>query len=406
MRMTRRDGPRCTVDEVDGGQRHLAGRLARARAWLAGLPSAALAVVLGASTTVEALAAVDHHTRWAIVLVPGFALAVAYRKRYPVTAAVAFATLIAVETAIGVDNQQFFSGFIGVNLLAFGIGRRAPRRAAVAGLALQVAVMDVAVGLRPGVALADLAFAALVLSAFWLFGVTLAAQSVMASQLAARADLVEAQAGQAALDAVERERRRIARELHDSIAHAITLMVVQAGAAEAVLGEAPPRVRAALAGVQTTGRAALDDMKRLLGVLRSDGPDGLEPQPGLSDLGPLVARYREAGVLVNLTASDTLDAVPASVSTTAYQIVREALTNVLRHSGPVPATVQVVCAPGELVIGVVNDGPQVTGQGGGFGLIGMRERALAFGGQLTAGPRPGGGFAVEARLPVAGPVRR
>jgi signal transduction histidine kinase len=214
---------------------------------------------------------------------------------------------------------------------------------------------------------------------------------------------VEATADQRAHEAVEDERRRIARELHDLVAHAITVMVLQAAAAEAVVASDPARARDPLATIQATGRGALADMKRLLGVLRETAGDddrGLAPQPTLHDLGALVDTLRAAGLPIALTTEGDLGRCPASVATSAFQIVREALTNTLRHAGPATASVAIRCDATGLDLDVTDTGRGPDGRGAGYGLVGMRERVAAFGGQLRAGPGPTGGFAVHARFPL------
>ena len=183
-------------------------------------------------------------------------------------------------------------------------------------------------------------------------------------------------------------------------------MVVQAGAAEEVLGADPGRAREPLRSVQDTGRQALVELRRLLGVLRTDGGEAaLAPQPGLDQVGALAAHVREAGVAVELCVDGDRDRVPAGVDLAAYRIVQEALTNVLKHASASHAAVRVGYRPGAIELEVLDDGHGSPGAGnGGAGtghrLIGMRERASLYGGVLEAGPRAGGGFAVRARLPV------
>ena len=202
------------------------------------------------------------------------------------------------------------------------------------------------------------------------------------------------------------ERARIARELHDVVAHSVSVMVVQAGAAEEVLAAAPDRAREPLRSIQDTGRQALVELRRLLGVLRTDGSEAaLAPQPGLDQVAALAAQVREAGVAVDLRVDGERDRVPAGVDLAAYRIVQEALTNVLKHAGASHAAVRVGYRPDLIELEIFDDGcaTPATGQatnGTGHGLIGMRERASLYGGVVEARPRPEGGFAVRARLPV------
>jgi signal transduction histidine kinase len=212
--------------------------------------------------------------------------------------------------------------------------------------------------------------------------------------------------------AVAEERGRIARELHDVVAHSVSVMVVQAGAARRSVAGNPDQATAALTQIESTGRQALAEMRRLLGLLR-DGQDGsaaLTPQPSLAHLDVLVAAAREAGLPVELAVEGEPRQLPAGVDLSAYRIVQEALTNSLKHAGPTRATVRVCYDTKALEVQVWDDGhgpPPAVGangaaEGDGHGLIGMRERVALFGGSLEVGPRPGGGFRVAARLPLDG----
>jgi signal transduction histidine kinase len=208
--------------------------------------------------------------------------------------------------------------------------------------------------------------------------------------------------------AVIEERTRIARELHDVVAHRVSLMTVQAGAAKTVAVTDPASAARAMQAVEQAGRQALDELRHLLGVLRpaADG-DALGPQPGLADVPRLVERFRAAGLDVELDIDDeradgTPVDLPARVQLSAYRIVQEALTNVLKHAGPTArAQVRVHTDRDGTAIDVRDDGPGATVPAGtGHGIIGMRERALLLGGRLDAGPQPGGGFHVTAWLPA------
>jgi signal transduction histidine kinase len=210
------------------------------------------------------------------------------------------------------------------------------------------------------------------------------------------------------------ERTRIARELHDVVAHRVSLMTVQAGAAKAVAAEDPEGALRAMGAVEEAGRQALDELRHLLGVLRPEADlDGLGPQPGLADLPRLVESIRGAGLDVSLTMDDGVRTeLPARVDLFAYRIVQEALTNVLKHAGPGAHTgVRLGTDRSGIVIEVLDDGRGATvlpgsdvaeGSARGHGIVGMRERALLLGGSLDAGPRPGGGFRVVAYLPIGG----
>src|SRR5580693_5765958 len=204
-----------------------------------------------------------------------------------------------------------------------------------------------------------------------------------------------------AVAAVMVERGRIARELHDVVAHNVSMIVVQAGAAAHVLHAEQPDVQNALDVIAATGRETVDEMRALLGVLRSDGPDALKPQPGLGDLEQLVCGVREAGLPVTLRIEGSRRPLPPALDLSAFRIVQEALTNTLKHAGPARAQVMVRYEDGLVTLEIADTGCGPHGvRGAGHGLVGMRERAAMFGGELEATPATGGGFTVRARLPL------
>jgi signal transduction histidine kinase len=226
------------------------------------------------------------------------------------------------------------------------------------------------------------------------------------------AELRREQAAEARRIVIE-ERTRIARELHDVVAHRVSLMTVQAGAAKAVAAQDPEGALRAMSAVEEAGRQALDELRHLLGVLRPETDlDGLGPQPGLADLPRLVEQTRGAGLDVSLATGGVVAGLPARVDLFAYRIVQEALTNVLKHAGPGARTEVRLGSDGRgVVIEVLDDGPGATAPPGpdlddagarGHGIVGMRERARLLGGTLDASPRPGGGFSVVAHLPTGG----
>jgi signal transduction histidine kinase len=231
--------------------------------------------------------------------------------------------------------------------------------------------------------------------ACWMLGVFVRFRREAAA-LGGRNAALERQAEQA----VAAERARIARELHDIVAHHLSVVVLQAAGARASGRPAD----GALQKIERSGREALTEMRRLLAVLREprDEP-GRYPQPGVGQLPALAESVRAAGLTVDLVVDSDHGALPAAVDVSAYRIVQEALTNVLKHAGPAHAEVAVGCADGAVTIEVTDDGAGIRASGaqtGGQGLTGMRERVAIFGGELRAGPRPGGGYAVRARLPL------
>jgi signal transduction histidine kinase len=215
----------------------------------------------------------------------------------------------------------------------------------------------------------------------------------------------EARAQEEALhDAVAGERARIARELHDVVTHHVSVMVIQAGAARAVLAAEPDQAREALLAVEATGRSALTELRDVMGLLSETEADGPEdPQPGIDGLPALIGRMHDAGVPARLTVSGEPRPVPSGIGLTAYRVVQEALTNMVRHAPGAAATVLVEYAPATLRIEIGNTEPAVAaglGGTGGRGLIGLRERLTVYGGTLRAEARPGAGYRVEALIPL------
>jgi signal transduction histidine kinase len=247
---------------------------------------------------------------------------------------------------------------------------------------------------------------ALVIAAAWLLGHFVGVRRAYTARLERTAELERTRAEQARR-AVAEERLRLARELHDVVAHSISVIAVQSGVGAHVAKTQPEEAAKALAAIEATSRAALTELRRLLGVLRQEGePQGsLAPVPGLADLDGLLAEVAKAGLGVRLRVEGTPAPLPAGVDLSAYRIVQEALTNVVKHAGPARAQVVVGYGDRDVTVEVTDDGRGVaapTGDGQarvGHGLIGMRERVAVFGGDLEAGPRPGGGFRVAARLP-------
>jgi signal transduction histidine kinase len=312
------------------------------------------------------------------------------------------APLVVLGVALAAWAATLGSGYAdlgGVTIVAlYSLGRYATAdRWAHAGVAAAVAVVgvDILTGPAPW---GEAIFGGVVLFVAWYVGRRLRLRTERAAQLQRE------QAAEARRIVIE-ERARIARELHDVVAHRVSLMTVQAGAAKAVAAEDPEGARRAMAAVEEAGRQALDELRHLLGVLRPEtGLDGLGPQPGLADLPRLVEQIRGAGVDVSLATDGVPAGLPARVDLFAYRIVQEALTNVLKHAGPGARTeVRLGTDRSGIVIEVVDDGRGATGEGArGHGLVGMRERALLLGGTLDARPRPGGGFRVIAHLPTGG----
>jgi signal transduction histidine kinase len=225
----------------------------------------------------------------------------------------------------------------------------------------------------------------------------------LAAEAVARAERAEQTKEEEARRRVDAERLRIAREVHDTVAHAIAVINVQAGVTAHVLDKRPQQARETLVTIEQTSARALGELRATLGMLR-DADDRRAPTPGLGQVEELVGMAREAGLDVKLEVASPPRELPSAVDHAAYRILQESITNVIRHAGPAHMTVSLTFRPDELELRVTDDGrgPRDAGHGaeGGQGIVGMRERAALLGGELTAGPRPGGGFQVRACLPL------
>jgi signal transduction histidine kinase len=250
----------------------------------------------------------------------------------------------------------------------------------------------------------DLLVSLALFAAMWALGSVIGAGRRRAVELLDRTRALERQREENAQRAVFDERVRIARELHDVVAHHVSLMGVQAGAARLVMGRDPDKATAALASVEASSRQAVTELHRLLGFLRQAGdPDRPAAQPGLDQLNDLASTMSGSQLTVEVGIEGDRRPLPPTVDVSAYRIVQEALTNTLKHAGASRADVRLRYWPGELEVEVIDDGRARNGSSGGpggLGLIGMRERAALHGGQLTAGPSSGGGFAVRVTLPT------
>jgi signal transduction histidine kinase len=399
------------TDTVRGMQSRSAA-LDAARAWLNRYLDVLLAivvVVVSVGTMVIAPIAIGTMPTGlalAVTLLTGVAVAV--RRRWPV------ATLVVVAAVILV--QQFYGASLNFGSLAavialFTVAAETPRRTSLVVLALLPAYLMVA----------DLAYAAIhptstelligqfisavvIFGIVWLAGDSYRSRRARMRELEERADRLEREQAERARIAVQNERAIIARELHDIVAHSVSVMVVQAGAARRIVDDQPDEARAAMASIETTGREALVEMRRLLGVLRSDaGPAPLEPQQGLAGIGTVIAGADRAGVVVELVIEGDPQPLPPGLDLTAYRIVQEALTNTVKHAAPAHATVRIRYEPDALDLDIVDDGSRTDAERdatGGHGLIGMEERVRLYGGDFTAGPRQPAGFGIQVRLPL------
>jgi signal transduction histidine kinase len=292
-----------------------------------------------------------------------------------------------------------------VALASFTLGERAADRTRSGATVIVIAVL-MAVGFLAQEAdvFEGLVLVFLVLVPTWLLGDIIRSRRVEAQHRAEAVERSIREREDRLRAAAAEERRHVARELHDVIAHAVSVMVIQAGAARQVVRTDPGRAEESMLAVETTGREAMTELRRFLGALGDeDEPAGLAPQPGIDELSTLLARVREAGLPASLEMDGERRAVPASLDVTVYRIVQEALTNALRYARQASTLVRLTWEPDQLRVEILDDGPAAgAGEGTGRGLAGMRERASLVGGRLEAGPRLGGGYAVRAWLPIAG----
>jgi signal transduction histidine kinase len=288
-------------------------------------------------------------------------------------------------------------------LSTYSVAANAPLRRAALGLAIVVVFIVVGFSLDPDRGGAgDYLFVGVLYGGAWALGRALRERGLRAHALEDRAERAEREREQRAAAAVADERARIARELHDVIAHTVSVMVVQTGAVRSRIKRERPRDAELLAEVEAAGRDAIDELRRMLGVLRTGEERlSLAPQPGLDGLDPLVEQVRGSGLPVDVEVEGERVPLPAGIDLAAYRILQESLTNALKHAGPARAAVRLRYSERGLAIEVTDDGAGTSnGDGTGHGLVGMRERVALYGGTLQAGPRPGGGYAVNALLPL------
>ena len=331
-----------------------------------------------------------------------------WRRRAPIAVLLMTVALLGVQANFfdprpaGQPPLSSFVIFLVVSysVAVYGEGRRAVVVAAVA-FAAEILTIDVPRFLM-GINAGDIVPAWVLYVMFWFIGRTIRQRRLQAEHLEDLAARLEREREEKARVAVAEERSRISRELHDVIAHSVSVMVVQAQAAQRLLEGEQNAPRQALSSIETTGRQALTEMRRLLGILRrTDAELALAPQPGLRYLDALIEQVREAGLPTELRVEGEVRPLPPGVDLSAYRIVQEALTNALKHAGPARARVEIHYENDELELEVTDDGPG-TGRGGGAGqgLVGMRERVALYGGVLESGKRDDGGYLVRARLPL------
>ena len=342
-----------------------------------------------------------------LVLIFGQAVPLILRRRYP-------ATVFALVTAAWViDRALDYPGTLagaGVAVAMHALGSELSSRrstlvgwGSVAGLTtftiLGALTLD-------SVSLDDVVFTCVVLSLPLVLGKEVHTRRERFEAMRRRVELAERDREERAAEAVRRERARIARELHDVVAHQMAVMTLQAEGARRLARDADPRVGEALDTIRRAGHDALAEMRRMVGLLRTEGTDSapdLAPQPGLGDLERLVDQMAEAGLDVEVQTHGAPRDLPSGIDLSAYRIIQESLTNTLKHGGPgVRAVVDVTYGRDQVDVRIVDDGAGATSDanGGGHGLVGMRERVALVDGRLEVGPAPDGGYRVHAVLPV------
>jgi signal transduction histidine kinase len=333
---------------------------------------------------------------------------VAFRRRWPRLAV----GLMAAHALLPFAGIPLRSASFAVVVLTYTVAVRMPvRRAIVASLLMWVPSLVLSSafgagyrGASPLSSIYYVSFSVLSMLVCFLIGRTVATRRAYVAALEDRARTAETSQEALTSQAVAEERRRIARELHDVVAHHVSVMGVLATGSRRMLARDPAAADEALATIEETGRTALREMRRLLTVLRADAePAGeLAPQPGLAGVEGLVEQIREAGLPAVLKVEGVPGPLDSGVALTVYRIVQEALTNALKHAGMAAVEVRLVFAPQELIVEVCDTGrgPQIATGAIGHGLLGMRERVMLYGGTLRTGPRPGGGYRVYAKIPL------
>ena len=344
----------------------------------------ALAVLLGLLTTVP----------------------VYWRRRRPLGALLVSSVGI---TVLAVLEYRLYTLPVIVLFLTYAAAAYEPSRRAVVALAtVYVALVLIWLSGAPDFDAAGMGSEMIIFTGVWLGGIAMRSRGTASmARLAEAEERAEAHRQQAAR-AVAEERLRIAQELHDVVAHSMSVIAVQAGMGAHVIDRQPEEAKQALVSISRTSRSTLHEMRRLLGVLRGeDGARAHVPAPGLGDLPALVEDVRSTGLPVEVVVDGDPTDVPLGVDLSAYRLVQESLTNVIKHAGPASAVIHVRYEPGELVVEVSDDGRGAAARtrgNGGHGLLGMKERVAVWGGTLDAGPQAGGGYRVLAHLPYGEPA--
>jgi len=339
-----------------------------------------------------------------ILAILAITLPLLFRRRFPFGAPVAVGSALALSSFV--DGRLVPNGLITVlfGITAFVLmGMLRDRNQALAGLAFGIGVVAIVAHNDPRAGVGNFVFVSIVFSIAWLIGLLVSRTFHEAERARERAARAEREREERARLAVSDERARIARELHDVVGHSVSVMTVQASAARRLLRPQQEKEREALLVVEKTGREAMAEMRRMVGVLRRpEEAPALAPQPSLEQIETLVEHTREAGLPVDLRIEGEPVQLPPGVDLTAYRLVQEALTNTMKHARASSAEVVVRYGDGDVELTISDDGVGgADGDSGGHGLVGMRERVSVYGGELEAGPRADGGFRLRARLPIS-----
>lgn len=335
------------------------------------------------------------------VVVPLMALALAWRRRYPV-GVLAFNVLCLSALSVAFGGSETSTAVFIMVAAVFSAAAHGSKPAATVALAVTAAAVQTS--LDPDIhTFGDAVWDLILLSLTLLVGFGMRARTTALEQ---HADALERNQELLSAAAVDEERRRIARELHDIISHSLGVLVLQAGAAEQVLERDPERAREVLRSIRATGQEAIGEMGMLLGLIRGEAIASREPQPSLADIEKLVGKMREAGLDVGFQIEGERRALSPALELSAFRIVQEGLTNALKHAGPAHARVVLRYGEDELEVEVADDGSASgngnrNASGGRRGLAGIGERVTVFGGRLDAGPRPDGGWTLRAGFPLA-----
>ncbi|WP_084040375.1 sensor histidine kinase [Demequina sp. NBRC 110053] len=359
----------------------------------------AIAAVFIALTVAEALSASDDREGWRLGVALIGVAALAWRRKAPLAAA---AVLVLADLASNPEGR--FSTILALVVASYSVGFEAPAPRRYWGLALMVVPFTTVAVTRSAFEFSDLAASVVFLAGPWLVGVGTAARAERSAEAIALADRLEREQAAREADAVAEERARIARELHDVVAHSLTVVTIQLQAVRRRLGEDHVAEARDLSAAESVTREAMGEMRRLLGVLRGGGDAELEPQPGTAELARLVERASSAATPVVLAIEGEPRPLSPGMDLAVYRVAQEAITNAVRHADARRIAVTLRWTARELVVTVSDDGRGLPGEGadGGHGLVGMRERAALYGGSVALRSERGRGLAVTASFPLDG----